>query len=41
MIIGIPKEIKNNENPAKKGWATSVNYGYNLRNLYMNKLAQY
>lgn len=30
-----------NENPAKKGWATSVNYGYNLRNLYMNKLAQY
>lgn len=26
---------------AKKGWATSVNYGYNLRNLYMNKLAQY
>lgn len=30
-----------NENPSKKGWATSVNYGYNLRNLYMNKLAQY
>ena len=30
-----------NENPAKKGWATSVNYGYNLRNLYINKLAQY
>ena len=30
-----------NENPAKKGWATSKNYGYNIRDLYMNKLAQY
>ena len=30
-----------NENPSKKGWATSKNYGYNLRDLYMNKLAQY
>lgn len=29
------------ENPAGKGWATAKNYGYTIRDGYMNKLAQY
>ena len=30
-----------NENPSGVGWATTTNYGYNIRNLYMSKLYMY